>query len=122
MILVDAKMKELVKMEEDMVAKFKGNETKAKKIMEKLNKSYGDGSIDIDKSVKPNSPLEKKIIRHEKQHIKDIDNGKLSYTDDYVTWNGKKYPRKDGMIKYDGKWCPEGSNKLPWEKKAKNAE
>ena len=81
-----------------------------------------DGSIDIDKSVKPNSPLEKKIIRHEKQHIKDIDNGKLSYTDDYVTWNGKKYPRKDGMIKYDGKWCPEGSNKLPWEKKAKNAE
>jgi hypothetical protein len=48
MILVDAKMKELVKMEEDMVANFKGNETKAKKIMEKLNKSYGDGSIDID--------------------------------------------------------------------------
>ena len=81
-----------------------------------------DGSIDIDKSVKPGSALEKRIIKHEGQHIKDMDSGKLSYTDDYVMWNGNKYPRKDGMIKYDGKWCPEGSNKLPWEKKAKNAE
>ena len=42
MILVEAKMKELVKMEEDMVAKFKGNETKAKKMMDKLNKTNED--------------------------------------------------------------------------------
>jgi hypothetical protein len=48
MILVDAKMKELIKMEEDMVAKFKGNETKGKKMMEKMNKKYGDGTINID--------------------------------------------------------------------------
>ena len=48
MILVDAKMKELIKMEEDMVAKFKGNETKGKKVMEKMNKKYGDGTINID--------------------------------------------------------------------------
>jgi len=47
MILMQAKMNELVKMEEDMTAKFKGNETKAKKMMDKLNKSYGDGSINV---------------------------------------------------------------------------
>tara|TARA_R110002020_G_scaffold395804_1_gene605836 strand:- start:1264 stop:1554 length:291 start_codon:yes stop_codon:yes gene_type:complete len=47
MILVDAKMKELVKMEDDMVAKFKGNETKGRKMMEKFNKKYGDGSINL---------------------------------------------------------------------------
>jgi hypothetical protein len=81
-----------------------------------------DGSIHIDNSVTPNSPLEKKIIRHEKQHLKDMDSGKLSYTDNHVIWDGKKYRRKDGMIKYKGKWCPEGSNKLPWEKEAKSKE
>jgi len=48
MILLDARMKELMKMEEDMVAKFKGGETKGKKMMEKLSKAYGDGSINID--------------------------------------------------------------------------
>ena len=81
-----------------------------------------DGSINIDKSVKPGSPLEKKVIKHEKQHIKDINSGKLSYTDNHILWNGKKYPRKDGKIKYKGKWCIEGDNKLPWEKKAKSQE
>ena len=35
---------------------------------------------------------------------------------------GKKYPRKNGKIKYKGKWCPEGDDKLPWEKKAKSKE
>ena len=87
-----------------------------------LAKANMDGSIDIDNSVEPGSALEKRIIKHEKQHIKDIDSGKLSYTENYVMWNGKKYPRKDGMIKYKGKWCPEGDDKLPWEKKAKSAE
>jgi|TARA_R100001129_G_scaffold80716_1_gene54887 hypothetical protein len=48
MILLDAKMKELAKMEEDMVAKFKGNETKGKKAMERMNKKYGSGTINID--------------------------------------------------------------------------
>jgi len=48
MILVDAKMKELIKMEEDMVAKFKGNETKANKLISKLNKKYGGGQINIE--------------------------------------------------------------------------
>ena len=81
-----------------------------------------DGSISIDESVEPGSPLEKRVIKHENQHLKDINSGKLSYTDDHVLWDGKKYPRKNGMIKYNGEWCPEGSHKLPWEKEAKRKE
>ena len=61
MILVEAKMKELVKMEEDMVAKFKGNETKAKKMMDKLNKSYGDGSINVVDGTFTPTPKKEKL-------------------------------------------------------------
>tara|TARA_Y100001938_G_C8001342_1_gene384882 strand:- start:152 stop:427 length:276 start_codon:yes stop_codon:yes gene_type:complete len=55
-IMVEAKLKELVKMEEDMVAEFKGNETKASKLISKLNKKYGGGQIDIDKGTFTPSP------------------------------------------------------------------
>tara|TARA_R110002020_G_scaffold149882_1_gene326356 strand:+ start:3614 stop:3889 length:276 start_codon:yes stop_codon:yes gene_type:complete len=48
MILVKAQLNALEKMDEDMVAKFKGLETKSKKMMEKFNKKYGDGSINLD--------------------------------------------------------------------------
>ena len=48
MILVKAQLNALEKMDEDMVAKFKGLETKGKKMMEKFNKKYGDGSINLD--------------------------------------------------------------------------
>jgi len=87
-----------------------------------LGKANDDGTIDIDKSVKPGSPIEKKIIKHEGQHVKDMNSGKLSYTDDNVVWSGKKYPRKNGMIKYKGKWHKEGDDNLPWEREAKRKE
>ena len=48
MILVKAQLLNLEKMDEDMTAKFKGNETKGKKMMEKFNKKYGAGSINLD--------------------------------------------------------------------------
>tara|TARA_R100000008_G_C3559863_1_gene155462 strand:+ start:929 stop:1225 length:297 start_codon:yes stop_codon:yes gene_type:complete len=48
MILLKSQLDKLEKMEEDMVAKFKGNETKAKKVMDKLNKTYGDGSVNVN--------------------------------------------------------------------------
>ena len=31
-------------------------------------------------------------------------------------WNGNKYLRKKGKIKYNGKWIMEGGKSLPWEK------
>tara|TARA_R100001443_G_scaffold56465_5_gene67418 strand:+ start:194 stop:487 length:294 start_codon:yes stop_codon:yes gene_type:complete len=48
MILVKGQLTELEKMDSDMEARFKGNRTKEKKIVEKLNKKYGAGTIDID--------------------------------------------------------------------------
>ena len=51
-----------------------------------------------------------------------MSNGSLSYTDDYVRYNGKTYPRRDGKIKYNGKWSEEGSNSFPWEQIAVKAE
>ena len=47
--------------------------------------------------------------------------GILDYTDDHVMYKGKKYPRKDGYIKYNGKWVEEGDKNFPWEKRAYKA-
>ena len=81
-----------------------------------------DGSIFIDKDVKPGSALEKRAIKHEMQHIRDMKSGKAAYGKDWVRWKGKTYPRKDGKIKYEGKWSEEGDNRFPWEKSAIKAE
>ena len=83
-------------------------------------KAYNDGSIEVDPNL---SPVEReKTIAHEKQHVKDMKAGKLNYDDNYVYWNGKKYVRKNGKIKYKGNWVEEGHSSLPWEKKAYDAE
>tara|TARA_R110002020_G_scaffold381732_2_gene592613 strand:+ start:543 stop:836 length:294 start_codon:yes stop_codon:yes gene_type:complete len=51
MILLRAKLSEMEKMDNDMEAKYKGNRTKEKKLVEKLNKKYGRGSVDIEKGI-----------------------------------------------------------------------
>ena len=55
------------------------------------------------------------FIRHEKKHARDMKNGILDYTDDTITYKGKKYPRKNGKIKYNGRWLEEGHKSFPWE-------
>jgi len=83
-------------------------------------RANNDGTIEIDPNL---SPVEREItIAHEKQHMKDMDSGKLNYDDNYVYWNGSKYERKDGKIKYKGKSYIEGHKDLPWEKVAYAAE
>ena len=75
-----------------------------------------DGSIFLDNSVEPGSPEERAILQHEMKHIVDMKTGKLSYTDDTLTWMGEDFQRQDGMINYNGTWMPEGSKDFPWEK------
>ena len=87
-----------------------------------LGEANNDGSIFIDKSVKPGSALEKRVINHEKKHADDMASGILDYGDDWVRYKNKTYHRRDGKIKYNGSWHEEGSNKFPWEKRAKKAE
>jgi len=79
-----------------------------------------DGTIEIDPNL---SPVEKaKTVAHEKQHVKDMKSGILDYDDSFVYWKGKKYKRKNGKILYNGKYYIEGDPRLPWEKRAYNAE
>ncbi len=87
-----------------------------------LGEANMDGSIYVDKDVPKGSALEKKVIRHESVHAKEMKSGKIAYGDDYVRDGRKTYHRKDGKIKYNGKWHEEGSNVFPWEKRAKKAE
>ena len=87
-----------------------------------LGEANKDGSIFINKDIKPGSRQEQITLSHEGQHAKDMKSGKLDYGDDYVRYKDKTYHRKDGKIKYNGKWYQEGSDNFPWEQKAKNAE
>jgi hypothetical protein len=85
-----------------------------------MGEANRDGSIYIDSSIKKGSPLEKEVIRHEGKHADDMKSGKLDYSDNHIRYNGKSYHRKDGKIKYNGKWIDEGSKSFPWEKAAYN--
>ena len=78
--------------------------------------------IIIDKDVPKGSKLYKQAVAHEAVHAKEIKSGRIAYGDDWVRADGKTYPRKDGMIKYNGKWKPEGDSSFPWEKRAEKAE
>ena len=85
-----------------------------------------DGTIEIDPNL---SPVEReKTKAHENQHQKDMnkimENGErlLDYDDNYVYWRGEKFERKNGKIKYKGKWLIEGHPTLAWEKRAYDAE
>ena len=80
-----------------------------------------DGTIFVDKDIKDGSVDEIEVVAHEGKHMKDMENGILDYGDDYVEYRGKKYDRKDGKIKYKGKWREEGWKDFPWEKRAYKA-
>lgn len=85
-----------------------------------------DGTISVSPEVNLNSPLGKKILKHEKQHVDDIDSGRAAFNDSAVTWEDKMYLRKEinGEKVIDGpngRW-PEGHENHPWEQSAINAE
>ena len=74
-----------------------------------------DGSIFISNKIEPGCEHERMILMHEMKHQVDMKTGKLSYTDNSLTWMGESYERKDGFINYQGEWLPEGSKDFPWE-------
>ena len=74
-----------------------------------------DGTIFIDESIEPGSAQERQILVHEMKHLTDMKIGKMKYTDDSITWNGRTYPRAKGKILYEGEWVPEGGKQFPWE-------
>ena len=80
-----------------------------------MAEANNDGSIYLSDKVMPGSAEERKILMHEMKHMVDMKTGKLAYTDNDITWMGESYERKNGKIKYNGKWSPEGSTDFPWE-------
>ena len=83
-----------------------------------------DGSIYINSNITPGSAEERQVINHEMRHATDMRTGKLSYSDDFVKFNGVTYPRKTingkDMIIVDGVAKEAGSDDFPWEHDANN--
>ena len=77
-----------------------------------------DGTVFVSKDIPKGSPLEAEVVAHEGDHMARMEKGELDYSDNDVTWRGKKYPRKDGKILYQGNWREEGWKEFPWEKLA----
>ena len=80
-----------------------------------MGEANSDGSIFISDKIVPGSQEERMVLQHEMKHIVDMKVGKLSYTDNDITWMGETYERKDGKIYYNGEWKIEGDKSFPWE-------
>ena len=85
-----------------------------------------DGSINVDPSINLNSKFGKRVIKHERKHLEQIEEGRAGYNDNVVMWEGKLYMRRkiDGEDVIDGpsgRW-PEGHKNHPWEAEAIQAE
>ncbi len=70
-----------------------------------------DGTIFVDKNLKGSK--KKEAITHENLHLQQMKQGKLSYTNDTVTW--KKDTRSPARV-YKREMMAEGAKALPWEK------
>jgi len=85
-----------------------------------------DGSIYINELIEPGSPEERDTINHEMRHATDMKIGKLSYEDDHVMYDGRKFPRMDingiDAILVDGEWKEAGDTGFPWENDANNGD
>ena len=83
-------------------------------------------SIYLNEKVDYNSDMAKLTLQHEMRHLTamKISPGKLSYTDNSVTYEGDVYPRKNingkDMIMdvHTGEWKIAGDSTWPWEKDA----
>ncbi len=76
-----------------------------------------DGSIYISKDIEPGSAEERNTLMHEMRHAVDMKIGRLNYDDNFVYWDGAKFPRVNGYINYFGEMLEEGDVRLPWEPK-----
>ena len=78
-----------------------------------MAEANNDGTIFIDKSLKGKEKTD--AVAHEKVHLDQMQQGKLQYTDNTVTW--KKDTRSPARV-YTRANMLEGAKNLPWEKEA----
>ena len=83
-----------------------------------------DGTIYVNEQIVPGSFEDRQVINHEMRHATDMKTGKLTYTDNSVTYNGEVFFRETingkDMIKVDGQWKQAGDTGFPWEDDANN--
>ena len=83
-----------------------------------------DGSIYVSDQLNPDSFEYRQTVNHEMRHATDMKIGKLAYEDDYIMYNGEKFPREDidgvDSILVDGEWKEAGDTGFPWENDANN--
>jgi len=82
-----------------------------------LGEAYPNKVV-ISKDVTVGSAEYNQVMKHEAKHVHDMQVGRAGFDNNNVKWEGKLYPRKNGMIKYKGKWMEEGSESFPWEQSA----
>ena len=87
-----------------------------------MAEARNDGTIAIDPKVKPGSALDKRVIKHESKHMRDMEEGRADYGDNWMMWEDKIYLRKNGMIDGPAGRLPEGHPDHPWEQEAIAAE
>lgn len=91
-----------------------------------LGEANMDGSIYISKDIPKGSALEKRVIRHESVHAKEMKEGRIEYGDDFIRDGNNTYLRQTrngkDMVKVNGEWYEVGDRRLSWEKRAKKAE
>tara|TARA_R100001082_G_scaffold84514_1_gene51128 strand:- start:425 stop:838 length:414 start_codon:yes stop_codon:yes gene_type:complete len=81
-----------------------------------------DGSISIDADIPVDSELFDRAIKHEQEHLDQIESGRAAYNDNVVMWEGKLYLRNRGFIDGPAGNLPEGHPDHPWEQEAIDAE
>ena len=91
-----------------------------------IAQANNDGSIDVDPNVDINSKFGKRVMKHERKHSEQMEEGRADYGDNWVMWEDKIYFRgeEDGKPVIDGpngRW-PEGHPNHPWEAEAIEAE
>tara|TARA_R100000781_G_scaffold9522_3_gene8273 strand:- start:1396 stop:1791 length:396 start_codon:yes stop_codon:yes gene_type:complete len=87
-----------------------------------IAEANNDGTISVNSDARVSSAMMKKVIKHEMKHLKDINEGRADYGENWVMWEGKIYFRRNGMIDGpNGRW-PEGHKNHPWEAEAIQAE
>tara|TARA_R110000824_G_scaffold62351_3_gene165088 strand:- start:429 stop:860 length:432 start_codon:yes stop_codon:yes gene_type:complete len=83
-----------------------------------------DGTIYVNEQIVPGSFEDRQVINHEMRHATDMKTGKLTYTDNSITYNGEVFFRETingkDMIKVDGQWKQAGDTGFPWEDDANN--
>ena len=91
-----------------------------------LAEANNDGSIFVSPKLKEGTQKYDETIKHELQHMNDMESGRAEYGDDWVMWEDKIYIRKtiDGEKFIDGPAgrLPEGHEDHPWEQSAIQAE